>query len=75
MDSRRGPALALLVAVLAFPASSQAAVRCVPASGPGCASSHATIAGAVGTREPTADQLDVGRAAVAEILRVEAASA
>jgi hypothetical protein len=48
MDSRRGPALALLVAVLAFPASAQAAVRCVPASGPGCASSHATIAGAVG---------------------------
>jgi uncharacterized protein YqhQ len=30
---------------------------------------------AVGTREPTADQLDVGRAALAEILRVEAASA
>ena len=28
----------------------------------------------VGTREPTADQLDVGRAALAEILRVEAAS-
>jgi uncharacterized protein YqhQ len=30
---------------------------------------------AVGTREPTADQLDVGRAALAEILRVEAAAA
>jgi uncharacterized protein YqhQ len=30
---------------------------------------------AVGTREPTADQLDVGRAALAEILRVEASSA
>jgi uncharacterized protein YqhQ len=27
----------------------------------------------VGTREPTAEQLDVGRAALAEILRVEAA--
>jgi hypothetical protein len=25
----------------------------------------------VGTREPTAEQLEVGRAAVAEILRVE----
>ena len=30
---------------------------------------------AVGTREPTSDQLDVGRAALAEILRVEASSA
>jgi uncharacterized protein YqhQ len=30
---------------------------------------------AVGTREPTAEQLDVGRAALAEILRVEAAPA
>jgi uncharacterized protein YqhQ len=30
---------------------------------------------AVGTREPTADQLDVGRAALTEILRVEAAAA
>jgi uncharacterized protein YqhQ len=30
---------------------------------------------AVGTREPTADQLDVGRAALAEILRVEAVGA
>ena len=30
---------------------------------------------AVGTREPTAEQLDVGRAALAEILRVESAAA
>src|SRR4051812_27568738 len=30
---------------------------------------------AVGTREPTSDQLDVGRAALAEILRVESAPA
>jgi uncharacterized protein YqhQ len=29
---------------------------------------------AVGTREPTADQLEVGRSALAEILRVEGAS-
>jgi hypothetical protein len=48
MDPPRGPLLALLVAVLAVPASAHAAVRCVPASGPGCASSHATIAAAVG---------------------------
>jgi hypothetical protein len=47
MDSRRGPLLALLVVVLALPSAAQAAVRCVPASGPGCASSHATIASAV----------------------------
>jgi uncharacterized protein YqhQ len=30
---------------------------------------------AVGTREPTGEQLDVGRAALAEILRVEGAPA
>jgi hypothetical protein len=29
----------------------------------------------VGTREPTSEQLEVGRAALAEILRVEGASA
>jgi uncharacterized protein YqhQ len=29
---------------------------------------------AVGTREPTAEQLEVGRAALAEILRVEGAA-
>jgi hypothetical protein len=29
----------------------------------------------VGTREPTPEQLEVGRAALAEILRVESASA
>src|SRR5215212_3178084 len=49
MDSRRGLLLGLLVAGLALPAAAQAApvVRCVPAGGPGCGSSHATIAAAV----------------------------
>src|SRR4051794_7165791 len=49
MDSRRGLLLGLLVAALALPAAAQAspAVRCVPAGGPGCSSSHTTIAAAV----------------------------
>jgi hypothetical protein len=47
MDSRRVLFLALLVAALALPSTAQAAVRCVPAVGPGCTSSHATISAAV----------------------------
>ena len=47
MVSRRGLALALLLPALVLPSAAHAAVRCVPASGPGCSSSHATIASAV----------------------------
>jgi len=47
MVSRRGLALALLLAAVGLPSAAQAAVRCVPASGPGCSSSHASIASAV----------------------------
>jgi hypothetical protein len=47
MDSRRGLCLALVVAALALPQAAQAAVRCVPAGGPGCTTSHASINAAV----------------------------
>jgi hypothetical protein len=47
MDSRRGLCLALAVAALALPQAAQAAVRCVPVSGPGCTTSHASINAAV----------------------------
>ena len=59
MDSRRGPFLALLVAALAVPSAAQAAVRCVPVTGPGCTSSHATIAAAVTAAAPTGDTIKI----------------
>jgi hypothetical protein len=43
------PAVLIATAVaLAAPAVAEAATRCVPAGGPGCTTSHATIAAAVG---------------------------
>lgn len=47
MHSRRGFAVAVFAAALAIPSAAQAAVRCVPATGPGCDASYATIGGAV----------------------------
>src|SRR3954453_12654309 len=47
MHSRRGLFVAMLIGVLAVPSAAQAAVRCVPASGPGCGASYPTIGAAV----------------------------
>jgi hypothetical protein len=47
MDSRRWLCMGVLAAALALPQAAQAAVRCVPATGPGCTSAHATINAAV----------------------------
>jgi hypothetical protein len=47
MDSRRWLCAAVFAAALALPQAAVGAVRCVPATGPGCTSAHATINAAV----------------------------